>query len=98
MHRTRGALMSRRRTKGDGGITLRADGRWQGTYDIWVGGAKKRRYVYAKTKKGAQIKLRQLVREYEAGTLVLTPVSYTHLRAHETPEHLVCRLLLEKKK
>src|SRR5678816_202608 len=26
----------------------------------------------------------------------LTPVSYTHLRAHETPEHLVCRLLLEK--
>src|SRR5678815_4842832 len=28
----------------------------------------------------------------------LNPVSYTHLRAHETPEHLVCRLLLEKKK
>ena len=25
-------------------------------------------------------------------------VSYTHLRAHETPEHLVCRLLLAKKK
>ena len=24
-------------------------------------------------------------------------VSYTHLRDHETPEHLVCRLLLEKK-
>ena len=24
-------------------------------------------------------------------------VSYTHLRAHETPEHIVCRLLLEKK-
>ena len=22
-------------------------------------------------------------------------VSYTHLRAHQTPEHLVCRLLLE---
>src|SRR5678816_3096536 len=29
-------------------------------------------------------------------TYDLTPVSYTHLRAHETPEHLVCRLLLEK--
>ncbi len=27
-----------------------------------------------------------------------TPVAYTNLRAHETPEHLVCRLLLEKKK
>src|SRR5678816_956714 len=25
---------------------------------------------------------------------ILRPVSYTHLRAHETPEHLVCRLLL----
>ena len=30
--------------------------------------------------------------------LIDTTVSYTHLRAHETPEHLVCRLLLEKKK
>eukprot|EP00831_Metopus_contortus_P070145 TRINITY_DN6342_c0_g1_i4.p1 TRINITY_DN6342_c0_g1~~TRINITY_DN6342_c0_g1_i4.p1 ORF type:complete len:192 (-),score=53.38 TRINITY_DN6342_c0_g1_i4:54-629(-) len=28
----------------------------------------------------------------------LKPVSYTHLRAHETSLHLVCRLLLEKKK
>src|SRR5678815_140578 len=27
--------------------------------------------------------------------LLSTAVSYTHLRAHETPEHLVCRLLLE---
>ena len=26
------------------------------------------------------------------------PVSYTHLRAHETLMNLVCRLLLEKKK
>src|SRR5678816_4050137 len=34
----------------------------------------------------------------EAGVMVsgLVSVSYTHLRAHETPEHLVCRLLLEK--
>eukprot|EP00658_Telonema_sp_P-2_P072101 TRINITY_DN6128_c0_g1_i4.p1 TRINITY_DN6128_c0_g1~~TRINITY_DN6128_c0_g1_i4.p1 ORF type:complete len:212 (+),score=57.95 TRINITY_DN6128_c0_g1_i4:182-817(+) len=31
-------------------------------------------------------------------SVALDPVSYTHLRAHETPEHLVCRLLLEKKK
>src|SRR5659263_784653 len=29
-----------------------------------------------------------------AGTF--TPVSYTHLRAHETRHDLVCRLLLEK--
>ena len=30
--------------------------------------------------------------------LNLLPVSYTHLRAHETVLDLVCRLLLEKKK
>src|SRR5678809_1706438 len=28
----------------------------------------------------------------------MKPVSYTHLRAHETGRKLVCRLLLEKKK
>ena len=28
----------------------------------------------------------------------IDPVSYTHLRAHETVLDLVCRLLLEKKK
>ena len=28
----------------------------------------------------------------------IAPVSYTHLRAHETSQDLVCRLLLEKKK
>src|SRR5660397_246794 len=29
---------------------------------------------------------------------LFSPVSYTHLRAHETKANLVCRLLLEKKK
>ncbi len=28
----------------------------------------------------------------------IVPVSYTHLRAHETKANIVCRLLLEKKK
>ena len=31
-------------------------------------------------------------------TVQQSPVSYTHLRAHETRHDLVCRLLLEKKK
>ena len=30
--------------------------------------------------------------------VMFAPVSYTHLRAHETRGNLVCRLLLEKKK
>ena len=32
-----------------------------------------------------------------ATDLAVLPVSYTHLRAHETVLDLVCRLLLEKK-
>ena len=37
--------------------------------------------------------------ESDKATLELeAPVSYTHLRAHETVLDLVCRLLLEKKK
>ena len=35
---------------------------------------------------------------YQAMELCTRPVSYTHLRAHETEADLVCRLLLEKKK
>src|SRR5678815_5322454 len=31
-------------------------------------------------------------RSHAASTGHLDAVSYTHLRAHETPEHLVCRL------
>src|SRR5659263_235840 len=44
------------------------------------------------------------IRLFDGYTRILTihilfrPVSYTHLRAHETRHDLVCRLLLEKKK
>src|SRR5450759_1751144 len=34
----------------------------------------------------------------QVSSLRKVPVSYTHLRAHETRHDLVCRLLLEKKK
>ena len=34
----------------------------------------------------------------ERTTAIMSPVSYTHLRAHETVLDLVCRLLLDKKK
>src|SRR5674476_864573 len=47
--------------------------------------------------------LQQLADPTERGTGdgfagLAPPVSYTHLRAHETGRNLVCRLLLEKKK
>ena len=35
---------------------------------------------------------------YKGADSIALPVSYTHLRAHETRHDLVCRLLLEKKK
>src|SRR5680860_663531 len=41
---------------------------------------------------GAQINLA----EQNAAVVCPDPVSYTHLRAHETDSYLVCRLLLEK--
>src|SRR5678815_782342 len=37
----------------------------------------------------------KLVRKWGYQKKGVPLVSYTHLRAHETPEHLVCRLLLE---
>src|SRR5665648_1102592 len=40
----------------------------------------------------------QTVRTTSAVIDTTAPVSYTHLRAHETRHDLVCRLLLEKKK
>eukprot|EP00658_Telonema_sp_P-2_P021452 TRINITY_DN18541_c0_g1_i1.p1 TRINITY_DN18541_c0_g1~~TRINITY_DN18541_c0_g1_i1.p1 ORF type:complete len:260 (+),score=86.05 TRINITY_DN18541_c0_g1_i1:155-934(+) len=45
-----------------------------------------------------QTETEQILREFGHKIRTVGPVSYTHLRAHETPEHLVCRLLLEKKK
>src|SRR5450759_5879971 len=39
----------------------------------------------------------ELTQGHEVHELTVDPVSYTHLRAHETRHDLVCRLLLEKK-
>ena len=74
--------------------------------------ARKEYLALAKSKKRTEKKIRATIRkqlgyvkrdlEYledymEAGyALPSKPVSYTHLRAHETELHLVCRLLLEK--
>ena len=47
------------------------------------------------------VSAKQKYKVYESGSDPiggLGPVSYTHLRAHETVLDLVCRLLLDKKK
>ena len=45
----------------------------------------------------ATVEVPEIVDDAAVMPLVI-PVSYTHLRAHETVLDLVCRLLLEKKK
>eukprot|EP00658_Telonema_sp_P-2_P003753 TRINITY_DN11407_c0_g1_i11.p1 TRINITY_DN11407_c0_g1~~TRINITY_DN11407_c0_g1_i11.p1 ORF type:complete len:163 (+),score=40.82 TRINITY_DN11407_c0_g1_i11:117-605(+) len=54
-------------------------------------------FTYERMGQGAALPTPDQTKE-GANRAVSPPVSYTHLRAHETPEHLVCRLLLEKKK
>src|SRR5660398_335848 len=46
----------------------------------------------------ASARLARCARGQGGGGRGRQPVSYTHLRAHETKANLVCRLLLEKKK
>eukprot|EP00658_Telonema_sp_P-2_P034712 TRINITY_DN25331_c0_g2_i2.p1 TRINITY_DN25331_c0_g2~~TRINITY_DN25331_c0_g2_i2.p1 ORF type:complete len:168 (-),score=43.73 TRINITY_DN25331_c0_g2_i2:79-582(-) len=60
------------------------------------GGATAQRHRRELSKSLVQVK-EWLAEQARQGNLT-EAVSYTHLRAHETPEHLVCRLLLEKKK
>ena len=44
------------------------------------------------------IMMTMAVSSLSSASHIFMPVSYTHLRAHETDSYLVCRLLLEKKK
>ena len=56
--------MARRRDKGQGGITKRADGRWQGSYHDAQG---RRRYVYGVTKRAAQEQLAARLNDLRQG-------------------------------
>src|SRR5665648_1132251 len=46
----------------------------------------------------AVVEGQRVIEAFRAMAGATDPVSYTHLRAHETRHDLVCRLLLEKKK
>lgn len=69
--------MTKRRAKGDGGITQRSDGRWQGSFLVTdeSTGTKRRRYVYGKTKAEAMHKLKTAIRDRDAGALVVSTVT-----------------------
>src|SRR5680860_1827954 len=54
--------------------------------------------VITVSKKGDLHSRRKAIRLLRNKDISYDPVSYTHLRAHETDSYLVCRLLLENKK
>ena len=60
--------MARRRANGDGGVTLRGDGRWQGSVTLEDGS---RRYVYGKTKTEALAKVRDALTADATGTVAI---------------------------
>ena len=62
--------MAERRTKGDGSIFQRADGRWVGVVDLgWVGGRRVRRSVTARTLKELRPKYRDLQKRLDGGVV-----------------------------
>lgn len=66
-------MAEKRRTKGDGGLTQRKDGRWQGSFLVTNdAGRKVRKYVYGRTKRETLHRLRAAIRDRDAGTLVMT--------------------------
>ena len=60
----------KRRAKGEGSLTKRADGRYQGSY---VGSDGKRHYIYARTRKQAADKLDDIFKQMEMGVFVAGP-------------------------
>ena len=58
-----------RRAHGEGGITLRKDGRHQGSYYVDTGKERERRYVYGKTHKEAADKVFEMRQRYGGGLL-----------------------------
>src|ERR1700675_844869 len=61
----------KRRGWSEGSVYQRADGKWVGGVSLGYkgNGRRKRRFVYAATKKDAQTKLRKLQTSADAGTL-----------------------------
>lgn len=67
--------MPKRRPKGEGSISQRADGRWQASFVVELDGRKTRKYVYAQNKKAVQIKLKTAMRDRDRGALVMRTVT-----------------------
>src|SRR5689334_9603054 len=62
--------MAKRRGNGEGSVYQRKDGLWVAEITL-VG--RKRRYIYGKTRKEVQERLKIALREQQQGTLITTP-------------------------
>jgi len=61
-----------RRGRGEGGLRKRADGRWEGKLDLgYVGGKRRRKSVYGRTRKDVVAKLRRLQNDIDLGRPVM---------------------------
>lgn len=69
-HTLKGKQMPKRRGSGEGSIYRRSDGRWVASVDMgWLGGKRRRRVVYGKTRKEVGEKLKDLHAQQQEGTL-----------------------------
>jgi integrase len=60
--------VTKRRGHGEGGIRHRSDGRWEGSIDLgWINGKRRRKFVYAKTRREIVEKLRTRRNELASG-------------------------------
>ncbi len=60
----------------------RCRGRWVATLDVWQGGVKRRKYLYARTQVEARRKLTQALRERSDGTLVVATTTVEKWMEH----------------
>lgn len=74
----------KRRSKGDGGVFQRADGRWAAEMDLgWIDGKRRRRRVYGTTEREVRTKLSDLRRAADRGqNLAAKPQSLADWLAH----------------
>jgi integrase len=68
-----GATRTRRRGRGEGGIRLRPDGRWEATVDLgYYGGRRRRKYLYGTTRREVAEKLTLVQADAQLGVPLIT--------------------------
>jgi integrase len=61
--------MARRRGNGEGSITRRKDGRWEGRYTVHTGAGPRRKVLYSKTRAEVAAKLTKAMADRDSGLI-----------------------------